>query len=354
LKGVSVPSGGAIVNEDLIANDAPVLIWVAGKTAECSYLNRQWLEFTGRTLQQELGKGWFEGVHSEDSPRFLETFRSATRDRRSFTVEFRLRRADGQYRWVVSTGVPRFISNDEVTGYIGTCFDIHERKLEELDRQKLTIRLFELQDEQAKQIVFELHNKVSQCLALIKNRATIALKDKTSSESVIEQLKEISATATAAISDVREISRNLRPYELDRLGLVAALESLIQHVSQTASISLSLHLDRIEGMLSSEVETSIYRIVQEAVHNITKHSDATSARIEIRKNASQLTVSIQDNGMRVPAQLAATDGDKTGGLGLAGIRERVRGFGGSFEIDSGSDRGTKLIIRLETDRIATE
>ena len=141
---------------------------------------------------------------------------------------------------------------------------------------------------------------------------------------------------------------------LDRLGLAAAIESLVQHVSRSTSISLSTHLDQIEGMLSAEVETSLYRIVQEGIHNIIKHSNATSARIEIRKKGNQLIVLIQDNGIGIPAGKSAADGNKTVGLGLAGIAERVRGFGGSFEIESESQRGTMLMIRLETDSVATE
>jgi PAS domain S-box-containing protein len=341
-------------SDEMMADTAPIMIWVAGPNAFCTFLNRRWLEFTGRTMEQETGSGWSANIHPDDYPYFLDIYVIAYRARRSYVIEYRLKRADEKYRWVEVTGVPRLMPNGELTGYIGTCLDITERKLDEDVRQKLTVRLLEMHDEERKRVAAELHDGLGQSLAIIKNRAMIGLKEKTSHENILEQLREISSTATAAILEVREIAHNLRPYELDRLGLVAAIESMVQRVSESTSISLSTHLEQIEGMLSAEAETSIYRIVQEGINNVIKHSNATSARIEIRKNGTQLAISVQDNGIGIPKQPPEILGAKTNGLGLVGIAERVRGVGGSFEIDSEPERGTTLMIRLESESVATK
>jgi len=338
----------------MMADTAPVMIWVAGPNASCSFLNRRWLEFTGRTMEQETGSGWSANIHPDDYPYFLDIYVIAYGARRSFVIEHRLKRADGQYRWVEVTGVPRLTPNGVLTGYIGTCLDTTERKLDEELRQKLTVRLLKMQDEERKRVAAELHDGLGQSLAIIKNRAMIGQQEKTSHENILEQLREISATATAAILEVREIAHNLRPYELDRLGLVAAIESMVQRVSESTSISLSTHLEQIEGMLSAEAETSIYRIVQEGINNVIKHSNATSARIEIRKYGSQLAISVQDNGIGIPKQSPGIQGGPTNGLGLVGIAERVRGVGGSLEIYSQPERGTTLMIRLESESVATK
>ncbi|MCM3903207.1 MAG: PAS domain S-box protein, partial [Pyrinomonadaceae bacterium] len=330
-----------------MADTAPVMIWVSGRDMLCTFFNQPWLEFTGRTMEQELGNGWAEGVHPEDYERCLDVYRSAFRARRDFAMEYRLRRGDGQYRWVIDRGVPRLLPNGDLAGYIGTCLDITEGKRNEQALQQLTGRLLKLQDEERRRVAGELHDGLGQNLAIIKNRAMIGLQDTTKHDRIIEQLEEIAATATASIFEVREIARNLRPYELDRLGLVAAIESMIERVSDSTSINLSADLERIEGLLSPEAETSVYRIVQEGLNNVVKHSHATTAQIRIKKNAKQLVISVRDNGKGIPSPAAVEDGTEAKGFGLAGIAERVRVLGGSLDIDSQPASGTNLTITLE-------
>jgi len=112
----------------IMADAAPVLIWTSGLDKLCTYFNKPWLEFTGRTMKQELGNGWAEGVHPDDLPRCLKTYTSAFDARREFRMEYRLRRHDGQYRWILDHGVPRFDGANEFVGYIGSCVDITDRR----------------------------------------------------------------------------------------------------------------------------------------------------------------------------------------------------------------------------------
>ena len=150
--------------------------------------------------------------------------------------------------------------------------------------QHLAGRLLLLQDEERRRVAGELHDGLGQSLAIIKNRVTMCQRATSNPEQVKEQLDEISATATSAIEEVREIAQNLRPYELDRLGLIAAVGI---HDRTRRRIDLDQHstdLERIDGLLSQEAETSVYRIVQEGLNNVVKHSNATTARVEIRRD----------------------------------------------------------------------
>jgi PAS domain S-box-containing protein len=128
-----------------MAEAAPVLIWIAGTDKLRTYFNKRWLAFTGRSLEEELGDGWAEGVHPEDYARCIEVYTSSFDRREPFNMEYRLRRADGSYRWLLDTGTPRFSSAGELLGFIGSALDINQRKeseealrsvMEELHRVK--------------------------------------------------------------------------------------------------------------------------------------------------------------------------------------------------------------------------
>ena len=120
-----------------MTDTAPVMVWMSGIDKLCTYFNKPWLEFTGRTMEQELGNGWAEGVHPGDLARCLAIYSRAFEAQEEFRMEYRLRRHDGAYRWILDTGVARSQEDGTFSGYIGSCVDITERRL---DRRKLTGR----------------------------------------------------------------------------------------------------------------------------------------------------------------------------------------------------------------------
>ncbi len=120
-----------------MADTAPVLIWMTGTDGLCNYFNKPWLEFTGRTMEQEVGVGWTEGVHPDDVQGCFDCFLPAFHARKPFRMEYRLRRADGEYRWVIESGIPRYTGGGEFAGYIGSNIDITDLKRAEQEREKL-------------------------------------------------------------------------------------------------------------------------------------------------------------------------------------------------------------------------
>ncbi|HKG20583.1 MAG TPA: PAS domain S-box protein, partial [Blastocatellia bacterium] len=112
----------------ILADTAPVLLWMSGTDTLADFFNKPWLEYAGRTMGQELKNGWTEGLHPDDYQRYIDVYLRSFEGREPFTIEYRLRRFDGEYRWVLSNGVPRYTIEGEFAGYIGSCVDIHDRK----------------------------------------------------------------------------------------------------------------------------------------------------------------------------------------------------------------------------------
>lgn len=130
-----------------MADTAPVMIWVCGVDKACTYVNKQWVDFTGGRMAEQLGNGWLQGVHPEDSHRAFEIYVRSFDERKSFEMEYRLRRHDGEYRWMIDSGAPRFSPDGAFLGYIGTCMDITERKESEVKVQQAHEQLKQLKNQ---------------------------------------------------------------------------------------------------------------------------------------------------------------------------------------------------------------
>ena len=220
------------------------------------------------------------------------------------------------------------------------------RRISEGNLQKLSGRLIQLQDEEQRRIAAELHDGLGQSLSIICNRATLGKEDISNRESVLEQLEEIKATAASAIDEVREIAHNLRPFELDRLGLVAAVDSMLEKVSEATSLRLLSDLDHIDGLLSRSAETSVYRIIQEGLNNVIKHAQATEARVGLKQEGSEIVLCVKDNGKGIAPKANSGNGNNGGGFGLQGIAERARMLGAAYSLESDHISGTTLTVRV--------
>jgi signal transduction histidine kinase len=202
--------------------------------------------------------------------------------------------------------------------------------------------MLESQESERRRIAASLHDSLGQDLLVIRNQAHLAIQAAAEESSLRQRLEEISATTLQAINEVREITHNLRPHQLDRLGLTQAIRAITRKVSENCSVVFACHVDEIDGIFDKESEIHVYRIVQEGINNVLKHSRATETTVVIKKTAGNLSISIRDNG----CGLAANGSTPHAGFGLSGIRERAEIIGGTAKIDSPPGQGVNLQVLL--------
>ncbi len=204
-------------------------------------------------------------------------------------------------------------------------------------------RLLTQQEEERKRVAGELHDSLGQSLLIIRNRALLGMDDEAPG-TAREQLAEISATAATAVDEVRRIAYNLRPVELDHLGLIGSLDALIRRMSASSPILFSAELGPVDRALPKEAEIHLFRIVQEWLSNVARHSRATAAVVSLRSDDHKLRLRIQDDGTGFSGAEAVPEGRI--GIGLRGIAERVQMLGGAYDIRSTPGEGTSMTIEV--------
>ncbi|MGC2467088.1 MAG: PAS domain S-box protein [Candidatus Acidiferrum sp.] len=335
----------------LVADSAPVMIWMSGTDKLCTYLNKPWLDFTGRSLEQELGNGWAEAVNSEDLQRCLDTYTQAFDRREGFTMEYRLRRHDGEYRWVSDIGVPRFNPDESFAGYIGSCVDITERMRAEEELQRLSGLLLRLQDEERRRIARDLHDSTGQDLVALATMLGQLWGSLPSGELKPRRLLSKCRTlADQCIRQIRTLSYVLYPPMLDKAGLVDAIRDYVKGFSTRSGIYVELEPPADLGRMAPDVELALFRVVQEALTNIQLHSGSQQAKIRIDRN-SELTLEISDQGHGTSAgepREREVPRFKVG-VGISSMQERVKLIGGRLEIDS-TRHGTTVRVAIPLER----
>jgi PAS domain S-box-containing protein len=235
-----------------MANSAPVLIWTSSRDKLCDFFNQSWLDFTGRTMEQEIGNGWAEGVHPEDFRHCLEAYHSAFDARRPFEMEYRLRRYDGEYRWVLDRGRPRFDSNGEFMGYVGSAVDIADRKrVEENDRHLAHLQRVAALGELAAAISHEL----KQPLTAILMNAEAARRRISSANPSLDELGDILSDIVDDDKHARDIINGIREFMTKRearmqpLDLNSAVRFVLQLVSGDATRRrVQVHAELADGL----------------------------------------------------------------------------------------------------------
>lgn len=223
-----------------------------------------------------------------------------------------------------------------------------------LERQRLAKFIFsrqilQSQEEERRRIAVNLHDTLGQNLLFIKNQSKLAMQLPANESVIRHRLSEISEVTINAIEEVRQITRNLRPYQLDRLGLTHAIRAIIKQVSESSSIVFASHVDEIDGIFDKESEIHVYRIIQESINNIIKHSGATEATIVIKKNTAIVSLSVRDNGQGFDVTLS-----RPVGFGLNNIIERAWILGGESKIDTSPGRGTNLVFEIPITNFSNE
>jgi len=352
----------------IVADVAPVMIWMSGPEKEGIFFNKGWLEFTGRTVDQELGAGWLEGVHPEDLAGCLEVCGSAFGKREPFTVEYRLRRKDGEYRWLLDTGTPRFEPDGAFLGYIGSCIDITERRQAELDHQLQSTELARvgrvtLMGELAASLAHEINNPLGAMVTNASVGQRLMAQGKMESDEFRELLADIVADghrAREVIEGIRNMVRRtetsyslILPREIiqDLLRIVRA-DALARKVNlvteidenvgpvlgdrvQILQVMLALTMNAFEAL--SVVRADLRRVVIGADHSV----------------AGTICLSVRDSGPGFPKSMAeqlfesffSTKPEGTG-MGLAIARSIVEAHGGTITGENCDAGGARFLVCL--------
>jgi ligand-binding sensor domain-containing protein/signal transduction histidine kinase len=236
------------------------------------------------------------------------------------------------------------LAASSLAGVIVIVYKRRMRKLRKahLAQQAFSRQLIETQEAERKRIATELHDSIGQSLAIIRNLALVGLSTPDDHSQALEQLDEVSTAASDALVEVKAVAHNLRPYQLDRLGLTKALDAMVKAVSDSSDIRFTTDITDLDSVLPKGAEINLYRIVQESLNNIIKHSAATEASVIVKKDARSIHIEIRDNGKGfVPG---SSNDSAAGGLGLVGIAERAKILGARCEIHSAPGKGTIISI----------
>ena len=326
----------------LVANTAPVMIWLSGPDKLCTYFNQQWLEFTRRPLEAELGNGWAEGVHPDDLKACLETYKRAFDKRESFDMQYRLRRHDGQYRWLQDKGVPRFEPDGSFAGYIGSCNDITDRELAADLLGSLGRRLIEAHEQERTWIARELHDDINQRLALLaielekwKQQVPESMDFSAHIEQARKRIFDIS-------KDVQSLSHRLHSSKLEYLGIATAAKSFCRELSDQHKVRIEFVHSDVPHNLPKEASLALFRVLQEALQNAVKHSHAQDFKVELRGMPDEIHLTVSDPG----AGFNQREALGSRGLGLVSMRERLQLVNGALVIESEPGQGTTIRARV--------
>jgi signal transduction histidine kinase/ligand-binding sensor domain-containing protein len=219
-------------------------------------------------------------------------------------------------------------------------------------QQAFSRQLIASQEAERKRIAAEMHDSLGQRLVVIKNLALFLLrsqKEGTADRTDPQTITEISDEASSAIQETRDISYNLRPFHLDRLGLTKAIEAMVRKSGAASGVRFSSELDNIDDLFPEDLRINFYRIVQESLGNIMKHAQATEVRVVVKRSESSVMLTIEDNG-RGFAPEARSAQPAHSGFGLTGMAERARLLGGEFHVRSAQGRGTMVTVEIPLKR----
>ena len=358
-----------------VTNAAPVLIWMDGPDKACVFLNESWLEFTGRTLEQELGSGWFEGVHPDDVRRCHETFNQAFDARQPFTLEYRLRRHDGEYRLMLDTGKPLFDIAGKFTGYIGSCLDITDMRRALDERRALESKLQDAQKlESLGVLAGGIAHDFNNLLTGVLGNASLAKLDLPPGLPALHNIEQIEVTARRAA----ELCKQMLAYAGKGRFVVQNIDvnQVVEDTTHLLQISISKHsvlrfnLGRGLPAVQADV-TQLRQIIMNLVINASEAIGERSGVIAISTGVARVDqaylrtlrfnptmtegdyvfVEVSDNGAGMDERTLGQIFDPffttkfTGrGLGLAAVLGIVHGHRGGLKVYSEPGRGSTFKV----------
>ncbi|MGA9968050.1 MAG: PAS domain-containing protein [Terriglobales bacterium] len=347
---------------DAIVRTAPDIIFSRQADGSRDYISDWFYEYTGAATGSGKGFGWLDFVHPEDRKRSMAQWMHCVQSGDNYESEYRIRGRDGEYRWFRARAVPIQDFEGKIVKWYGTCSDIHDSKLLEqsirdsaieLERlvddrtaalRRLSGRLLTMQDDERRRIARELHDGLGQELAAAKMMMD-GIVERNSAQSNRRAAMEASETIDRAIQQVRSLSHLLHPPLLDEVGLLSALQWYLDGLTKRSGIETSLDVQPPEfPRLTVELETAIFRIIQEALTNVYRHSGAQKAWVTLTQHEKRVVVKIQDDGKGIEHPIAQLHPGSIG-IGIGGMNQRAKEFGGELRLLN-ADPGTVVQVEI--------
>lgn len=334
----------------------PNLVWRSDAAGQCDYCNPGWLEYTGRSHEQEIGTGWLDGLHPDDRAAWIGAFAQSLKNRDPFEIQFRLRRADGQYGWIICSCRPYYNMQGDLAGYLASCYDntIRRRMEAEIANSRERILAFSrhlqaAREEEKAHVARELHDELGATLTALRLEVSALLKRAPGQPAAgAPGYRGAIQLADSAIQSIRKIITDLRPSILDNLGLLAALKWYAGDFSRRTDIKVDVFADE-EITVAEENALAFFRIAQEALTNVLKHAHARSVTIRFAHSESNDVLEIIDDGVGMIEEATA----KPASNGILGMRDRARHLHGELTIISVPGNGTTVTVTLPLKNPAT-
>ena len=327
----------------LMADITPALVWMCDAEGKVTYLNERRIHFTGRDPATGLGDVWTAFIHPEDVQSVLKANTMALKRREGFSKEYRLRRRDGVYRWMLDVAAPRIDADASFAGFIGSAVDITDQKLAQEALQNIGGKLIEAQEEERVRIARELHDDICQRLALLSMELEQAVRGSNGSNSSPNpKIEEIRQHCAEIAGDVQALSHKLHSSKLEYLGVVAAIRSFCREFCQQYDAVIQFTEDNVPSFLPRDISLSLFRVTQEALQNALKHSGVSQFFVSLRGTADEIQLDVSDDGTGFDVEAALREK----GLGLVSMQERVHQVHGILTIKSTEKFGTKILVRV--------
>jgi signal transduction histidine kinase len=254
-------------------------------------------------------------------------------------MEYRLRRFDGEYRWIFATGVPRFTSDGSFVGYTGSAIDVTEHKMARAALSNLSQKLMQAQEEERTRIARELHDDVCQQLATLRIQLDELVQRRPNEQTaLVDALRELSRQALRVGADIQALSHRLHSSKLQLLGLSSAAASFCREFGDQQKVTIRFTSEAVPVQLPYEMKIALFRVMQEALMNAVKYSGVREFDVAVYRRGNSLHLEVTDHGVGFDPESALAKN----GLGLVSMRERLGLIGGDLLVLSHPGQGTTI------------
>ena len=325
----------------LLTDAMPLLIWMSDASGRICQFNQAAVNFIGVKSEKDVVAAWMAHIHPDDLRGVIREFEYANENQKGVSAEFRLRRADGEYRWVLDMAAPRFNPDGSFAGLIGYASDVTDQKKAQEALRNVGGRMIEAQEKERSRIARELHDDICQKLALLSMELEMSKRMVLRPSGAIEaRIEEMRRQCSGIAADVQALSHELHSSRLDYLGLTVALQSFCQEFSQQQNVKVEFQHEDVPDSLPKDTALSLFRIAQEGLHNSLKYSGVDRFSLHLWGTGDTVQLEISDSGRGFEVDQAQMGN----GLGLISMQERAHLVNGSFAIESAPGDGTRIMV----------